>query len=273
VSAITPDNNPANNQATAVVTVVNPQGPFFARMITPKAKVGAPAILSKSQFFASGTTNISSATWRLASFVDSIFRTLTHRGATATELANYVKKLQNGLTRTAFVTHIWKSEEHRRVQVNTLFQTFLHRSPTSQERNLAVEQLKNGISEWDLALDLLTSSEYLQSHPTPEALVIGFYQDVMGEVPDPATQQAAVQALGNTTVHDFFHDLIFAAESLALTVDWGYRNILGRSATNAEILNTVGKIQSQSIQPEAFVIKILASSEFVDRAAAKSKLL
>jgi hypothetical protein len=154
------------------------------------------------------------------------------------------------------------STAHLNHEATTLYKQILHRAPTSTELAAAVAQLRAGAAQTDIMADLLTSTEYQNSHPTSSSLIMGFYADVLGEIPSSLTQVTLVQALGTQTLQQEVQGLLSTPDMYNQIVTDGFYNILRRPPTSAELQNWSGQLQTGTITQAQFQQQLLTSSEF-----------
>src|SRR5262249_49799538 len=87
--------------------------------------------------------------------------------------------LLNGTPRQQVVQAVWRSPEHRGLQVDRFYQTFLHRAADAAGRAGFVQAFLAGAEEVEVGQFFLTSAEYAAAHTTPVAFAAGLYADVL----------------------------------------------------------------------------------------------
>ncbi len=117
-------------------------------------------------------------------FVAELYGDLLDRAPDAAGLSNWVRKLNQGLSRDQVSRAVWESAEHRALQVDRLYQTFLHREADPVGRQGWMNALLSGMSEDQVGQGLVMSAEYQTSHRGDSAFVTGLYRDVLGREPD-----------------------------------------------------------------------------------------
>jgi hypothetical protein len=105
--------------------------------------------------------------------------------------------LQAGGSRFQFVQNVWRSAEHRDLEVEQFYVSILHRTAAPAERAGWVNAFLAGASETDVAAAFLSSSEYMSTHSNNFSFVGGLYQDVLRRFPDPTDLLPWAQALSN----------------------------------------------------------------------------
>ncbi len=269
VSSQTPDPDPANNTARTTTLVYNQPGYSFPRTVQPLAlRVTSIPIITKRQVISGRIAGLDSATLSRLAWIDGVYQTLLGRSPTGPELMAAWQHLASGGNRAQLTSMLWNTYQHRAMQVTNFFQVFYRRNPTAAELPTYVAQLQAGMSETQLALNFMLSAEYQHSHPTPEALVAGFYQDLQGIVPDLSTLLLNVQALGSSNMSSFASSMLNSQATLSYLVDGCYRSVLRRAATTAEIQYWVAQLQGRLITPGGLVQTLLASDLFVHLAVA-----
>lgn len=268
VTSDTPDNNPNNNTSTVTTTVINQPGDTFPKTIVPlTTHFGNVTIQGKLGLFTFDPTPYVDPTMRAnMTFVDGLYRTALGRAASQAELQAGHQALLNGLSREQMIAQVWNSDEHRLYQANQFYQVFYNRNGTAAELAATANLLKAGMSEVDLALQFVTSAEYLASHSTSATLVGGLYQDILNRLPDLSTSILTVQALGNQSVSQVASSLLLSQEGLANMVDNGFRAVLRRAATASEIQFWVLQLQTRGVTPSQMMQQLLASAEFAQLA-------
>ncbi len=269
VSAMTPDDELCNNHSQVITTVFNQPGDTFPSVVVPPPTTfNHVPVISKNQLFSSGAhTYVDATAMGNYAFVDGVFRSLTGTSASNATILPAARQLQSGtLTRSQLVASLWNSDQHRVMQANKLFQVFHHRPATASERAAVVSQLKAGVPETDIAVQFLTSAEYQQSHPTLNSFMLGFYQDMVGQVGDLSAPLQLVQSMNTTDRVSVARALMNRPETLQQIVKSGFQNILGRQPTSAELSLFTSRLQANQVSPAELMRQLLASDEFFARA-------
>ncbi len=265
VTSQTPDPDPSNNSAQISALVYNQPGSSYPRTVQPlDVHATDIPIITKRQVINGRLAGLDALTLSRLAWIDGTYKTLLGRSPTGPELMAAWQHLVNGGSREQLTGMLWNTYEHRALQVTNFFQVFYRRNPTAGEMSSYVAQLQAGVSENQLALTFLLSAEYQQSHPTPEALIAGFYQDLQGTVPDLSTLLLNVQTMGTTSASSVASSILNSPATLSYLVDSCYRSVLRRAATPAEIQYWVSQMQNQLVTPGGLVQYLIASDMFVN---------
>lgn len=264
VTSRTPDNNPTNNQSQVTTPVTVPS-------VAPTAiPFGRLPIISKNQLFLDGGDYLAPALRGELAFIDGTYRTAMGRPATTAEAMAGVRQLQAGTSRATIVGSLWNSPEHLTILTNAIYRQFLQRNANSGEAATTAAALRNGTSEIDLSIGLLSSSEYLAAHPSPDLFVGGLFVDVLGRLPEAQSQQDLVLAMDTQTTAQLASDLLKSDDSLMRIVDSSFRAVLRRGATSTELQAWKPRLQSGQVNPGGLMQQLLSSSEFYQLAFASA---
>jgi hypothetical protein len=166
-------------------------------------------------------------------FVRRLYRNVLGRKVETSGLDFWGSQLRaaNGALegRTAVVTGIWESLEHRGLQVDHFYATFFGRSADREGRSYWSAQLQGGVSETDVALQLVSSAEYHAKWSTDEALAQHLYEDVLSRAGSSAELAAAQGDLLAKGVSAVARELIHSEESYLRIVDGYYAALLHRA--------------------------------------------
>jgi autotransporter-associated beta strand protein len=165
----------------------------------------------------------------LVNFVTDLYRTILRRNPDAPGLAFWVSKLQGGESSRNVVMGFWNSPEHRCMQVEEYYRRFLNRAPDASGKQEMVNVLLRTNDETRVVIALLTSQEYINSHPTPTAYVQGLYRDVLfreGSASDVAFWVGQLDQQGRQSVALGFYTSLEAFTDL---VRFYYRDFLRRA--------------------------------------------
>lgn len=266
VTSSTPDSNPLNNNSSVTTPVVTDPPP-----IVPLAtQLGQAPITSKKQLISGSGSTLTLKNKRDLAFLDGVYQTLLGRHPTTKELTVQTRRLKNRVSREVIVRQLWNTDAHRAIQANQLYSTYLHRLPTPFEQASVVQQLRVGVQERTIAVQLVSSNEYLAAHPTANRLAGGLHLDLLGRLPDAGAHQSLVQAMGNLTVAAAARGLSSSQGALQFSVDHTYRTMLRRSASAGEQQLFAAQMQNGVPQSE-IAIRLLASAEFYQLAFASLK--
>ncbi len=264
VTSTSPDPNPNNNNSNVTTTIYNQPGQVLKQDIPPL--VTKAAIVSKAQLLPGGNRYLSPGVLAKLTFVDGVYRTLFNRPAITAEQKAGLHQLQNGMSTSKFVNTLWNRSQHWSWEVTKIYRTILHRSPTAAERAPWISSLQHGGTLREVRFGLLTSTEYLAQHSSTDTFVLGFYQDVLKEIPDSLTQANMVQALGGLDAADMANGLLNSEAAFNQMVSDGFAAVLHRKATAAEVQAWSAKLQNGQISEAGFLKKLLSSAEFVSLA-------
>jgi hypothetical protein len=130
-------------------------------------------------------------------FVNSLYHNLLGQPPDQNGFDGAFLILEAGGSRFQLVQNIWRSGEHRDLEVEQLYVSILHRTASPAERAGWVNALLAGASETDVATAFLTSPEYLSTHSDSASFVTGLYHDVLGRTPGASEVAGWQQALSN----------------------------------------------------------------------------
>src|SRR5262249_23166024 len=103
---------------------------------------------------------------------------------------------------------------------------------------------------------------YQALHPTATSFIMGFYRDVLREIPDSQTQLNLVQSLGTETVDNMAQDLLNSTASYNALVSDGFVRILRRYPTANELQFWTSQLQTQQVTQAGFLAQLASSQEF-----------
>lgn len=230
-------------------------------------------ILSKLQFLSTpGQPTLSPEVLAQVVYVDGLYRNLLGRPADVAGISYWVPRLMMGTPRSALVTGLWVSAEHRGMQVDMLYQNLLGRAADPNGRASWVNALMNGATELDVARMLLLSAEYQATRQDDTVFMSWLYGDVLGRQGRPEEITGWAQALQSglsreAVVRSFFT----SAEFDSRMVDCAYQGYLGRFADSPGRQAWVGVLTSGRMNLEAVRQAFLASDECFARARAASR--
>ena len=219
---------PANGSATVTVTsgattVLN-IGCVPISQVVPVAVAGSPIPSSDNQ---------------LTAYVTGIYENVLGRTPDSAGLQFWSSELQASTNpstaRLAFVTAIWDSPEHRRLEVGQFYETFLNRQADTAGLTYWVNQLMNGAGEADVSLRFVLSPEFRQQYATPDAYVQALFGDVLSRNIDQGSLsywENVLQSSGAWAVAD---DIITSNESFERMVDSFYIAYLHRPGETAGV--------------------------------------
>lgn len=270
VTSATPDPNPTNNKSTVPITVFNQPGQVLQQNIPPLV-VRAP-IVSKNQLAPGWEKSMDQKVLRLLTFIDGTYKTLFNRAPTRAEATTWLTRLRRGTRPAQLVKALWSQKEHWSFEVKKLYNSILHRAPTASELAGGISSLQGGALLKDLRLTLLTSAEYLSTHSSPESFILGFYEDVLRQIPDSLTRFNLVQSMGTLGVADIATNLLNTTAAQNQVVIGSFIAVLRRMPTAAEIQHWSALLQSGQTTEHGLMQALLGSGEFMKLARSRLKV-
>ncbi len=153
-----------------------------------------PTFISKTLLLGSG---MDGALVSNIEYVNILYHQVLGRVADVDGLNAWVFQLDAGVSRTQVADEIWRSPEHRGLQVDQFYLTFLHRTADPAGRAGWVNFFLSGASETDVAAAFLTSGEYQATHASAAAFAAGLYQDALNRPADASGLAAWEAVLGS----------------------------------------------------------------------------
>jgi hypothetical protein len=196
-------------------------------------------------------------------FVASVYEDVLGRAPSDAEMAGWVKKLDRHESRLQVAQTIWKSTEHRRLQVQQWSTQFLGHPAGPAEQAHWVNLLRRGRGEIAVEQSILTSPDYLRAHPTMASFAAGLAHDVLhqaGNAIDPA--QGRLRHRGQISRGNLAHQVLTSPAAAALLAQQDATTFLGRPATTQETLADQSILRRASTAPEQIAERILSSSAF-----------
>lgn len=205
-------------------------------------------------------------------YIQDVYRKVLGRDGEPGGVAFWVNQLHAGqsgmdatsefLARQSVALQIWRSAEHRGLQVDAYYRFLLDRAPDDAGKTFWVNSMLAGASETDVVQAFLTSTEYQGRHPGDAAFVTALYNDLLGRQPDAGGLAAWQQALqqGATRI-DVVVGLLFSTELFTTQVESYYEAFLNRPAETAGLTIWVGLLQQRILDTTQVGATILASAE------------
>jgi hypothetical protein len=210
----------------------------------------------------SSTENASPA----AQYVQQLYGDLLGRDADPGGLQGWTSVLEAGASRETVAAGIWNSPEHRGIEVDGFYQTYLHRAADPAGRLGWINAMLAGMSETAVAQAFLTCPEYTGAYPDSAAVVVGFYADVLGRLPDQAGftgwQQAAAEGASGAQLAESF---LTSEEANRNLLEGYYQRYLGRQPKPSEEASWLARLNTASNSSAAVGQAILASDEYFAR--------
>jgi hypothetical protein len=196
-------------------------------------------------------------------FVNSLYHSVLNRVPDIVGLDSWMQMLEAGVPRFQVVQAIWRSAEHRGLEVDQLYREFLHRDADPVGRAGWVNALLGGESETDVSVAFATSGEYLASHPGAASYVQGLYHDILGRVADAGGEVGFEAALANgVSTAAIARAFLTSTEHDLRLLDAYYVAFLGRHPDPAGQMAWLGQLESGLASPETVAELILASGEY-----------
>ena len=201
-----------------------------------------------------------------SSFVTSLYVNLLGRQPGATELPGWVNMISSGVTYQQIATDIWDSVEHRTDQVDAYYVNYLHRAPDPAGESGWILALETGyLNEQGVKTGFLTSNEYLNDYPTPQAYVNALYLNILGRNPQPAEELQWVSILQQTSNTYVVAALLTSTESYTRIVTAYYQSWLLRAPDAAGLQGWLNSLQSGFSTLESVAESILGSTEYANK--------
>ncbi len=232
-------------------------------LIAPTGPDVDPTFISKTLLLGSG------ADGALASnvlYVNILYHQVLGRVADVGGLNAWVFQLDSGVSRTQVADEVWRSPEHRGLQVDQFYQTFFHRAADPAGRAVWVNFFLSGASETEVAADFLTSGEYQASHASDAAFAAGLYQDALNRPADGAGLAVWETALSSgASRQQIALDFLTSPESSQAVLDRLYAQFLGRPVDGAGEQAFLPMLEQGGQSTATVADFILSSDEFFNR--------
>jgi hypothetical protein len=212
----------------------------------------------------SSTANTSPA----SRYVQQLYHDLLGREAEPGGLLAWTSLLEAGASRETIAAGIWNSPEHRGIEVDGFYQTYLHRAADPAGRLAWINAMMAGMSETAITQAFLTSPEYTGAYPDAVAVLVGYYADVLGRLPDEAEftawQQAAAGGAGGAQLSDGF---LTSEEANRTLLEGFYKQYLRRKPSPPEEAGWLAQLHTAGNSPADVAQAILASDEYFAQSA------
>ncbi len=166
-----------------------------------------------------------------AAFIDAIYRSVLQRPSDAEGQAQFGLQLEAGVSATAIIQEVWLSPEHREQQITQYYDAYLHRPADAGGLAWWTEQFARGMTEDEVKEAILSSNEYVDSHPTDTTYIEGLYQSLMIRSAGQSEVEVWASFLqsGHST-SELCDKLVQSDEAQSLVIDGYYESYLARSA-------------------------------------------
>ncbi len=118
-----------------------------------------------------------------ATFIDDIYQSVLQRSSDAEGQAQFGLQLEAGVSAAMIIQEIWFAPEHREQQITQYYEAYLHRPADADGLAWWTEQFAQGMTEDEVREAILTSNEYVDSHPTESTYIESLYQNLMHRMP------------------------------------------------------------------------------------------
>lgn len=178
-------------------------------------------------FFVTGSGPVESPN---VGFVVGLYHTLLGRDAEPAGLDRWVQELEAGTSRDAVAAAVYKSAEHRNIQVTGYYRKYLRRDPDATGREQWVNKLLAGTGEDVVILGFLMSSEFQSDHTAGRDYITGLYTHLLGRTPDVAGFDLWESILtSNQDRAEVAYHFLRSREYLLRAVDGFYATYLSRN--------------------------------------------
>ena len=196
--------------------------------------------------------------------IDSLYQSILMRGSDSAGFAAFSQELNEGIAVEDIVAQLWTSTEHRALQIDQFYQQFLHRSADEGGMQWWLQAFAIGADEVAVKAAILSSSEYLNAHPTPELLVQELFQDALqrdASSADVSLWAARVEAFGEVPA---IQEILLSPEAQGVVVNQYYVEFLGRTADASVGQNALALLGDHFVGDLPLVETLLSSAEFID---------
>jgi hypothetical protein len=199
------------------------------------------------------------------SYVKSLYVNLLNRTADTGGLNHFVSEIQSGVSNQQVALEIWRSPEHRGIQVDSFYQLFLGRAADATGRAFWVNQLLSGtLSELGVAANFLTSAEYLATHNTPTAYITGLYLDILGREASASEQAFWQNALLNFGDAAVTAGILTSGEAYTDIITNDYVKYLNRTPDANGLGHFLSQLDTGVGTVESVAESILGSTEYAN---------
>ncbi len=206
-------------------------------------------------------------------FVTAVYQDLLGRAPDTNGLNGWVAAIENGASNQDVATGIWRSAEHRTIQVTGYYETFLNRAPDAGLNGWVTALLNGSLNEQGVELGFLTSSEYLRNHPTSATYINGLYLDILDRPPGPTEQIFWQNALAQSGTLFVAASILTSSESYVRTITADYVAYLHRQPDPAGLQSWLNGLISGPTTVESLAEGIIGSAEYANLHAATAPTL
>jgi Domain of unknown function (DUF4214) len=170
-----------------------------------------------------------------SAYVATLYQEFLHRPPSPSEVADWVRVLDAGVSPRYVARGFTASIEYRSDLVTADYGQFLHRAPDAPSLAGFAAALGAGLAPEQLEAILAGSDEYFTLHGrSNDPWLQAVYQDLLDRAPDPGgagSWTASLQAAASR--QDVALAIALSPEALTRTVDTAYEEALGRSTDAA----------------------------------------
>jgi hypothetical protein len=205
-------------------------------------------------------------------FVTALYERVLEREPTSAELTSATGRLAAGAPRLTLARDVWRSPEHRAMEVNRLYGDFLRRMPDPAERTFWIRALERGTGEARVGVRLLTALEFRRTHASLDAFVSGLESSVVGLSAgrrDP--QLRRLLRLGSRVSRaELARDVLTSPRVLAQLVRADDNAFLDRAPRAGDVRSVVEAVRRAPSASDLIAERILSSSEFFEHVSGMS---
>lgn len=226
----------------------------------------AAQLLSSDEFIGRSAGSQSSA--GETAFARAVYVDVYGRAPTASELASWSINVSLGISRLDMVAQLWQTADAYGRRVDQLYQSILRRPADAAGRAEHVNRMLAGASEDEIALAMITSTEYQQRYQSNAAFVDALYRDVLKRAPDAAGRAGWTSVLNQgRSRSDVARSFLTSDEHYLRVIDGFYTSLLGRAADAAGRSFYLGQFRSGVLTTAAAAERMIASDEYFARAS------
>jgi hypothetical protein len=197
-----------------------------------------------------------------ASFVTGLYENLLNRLPDANGLSFWVSQINNGMINFQVAQDIWRSAEHRGLEVDFYYTHFLRRNADPIGRAFWVSEMLNGVSELRVAAAFLTSGEYIALHSTPDAYITGLFGDLLARSPSPSELFFWENVLAGNGPGTVTVDILTSNEAFIGIINHDYLSYLGRLPDSTGLNTWLTDLRMGTGTVETVAEAILGSVEY-----------
>ncbi len=117
-------------------------------------------------------------------FVRNLYQDILQRSPEAAGITHWLDQLVDGVSTQQVASDLWRSFEHRSIQVDGYYERFFERDPDPAGRAFWINQMLAGLDESAVIAAFLSTEEYRLNNPTSDQFLTAAYSDLFGRTPD-----------------------------------------------------------------------------------------